>query len=100
MEQQTKAKLMELFSEALDKKAHINIHFSHYETDEFIPVFKKDIEDKVKDLAETLSASVEELIKDSFHIKSDCIRLCFTYVPTENEYMEDDVYHEEFEDAN
>lgn len=95
MDQQTKAKLMELFSEALDKKAHIDIHFSHYETDEFIPVFKNDVEDKVKDLAETLSASVEEIISDAFHIRTDNIRLCFSYVSPEKEYMEEDVWIDE-----
>ncbi|MCK1982182.1 MULTISPECIES: hypothetical protein [Peribacillus] len=95
MDQQTKAKLMELFSEALDKKAHIDIHFSHYETDEFVPVFKNDVEEKVKDLAETLAVRVEEIIKDSFHIRTDNVRLCFSYVPPENEYLEEDIWQEE-----
>lgn len=95
MDQQTKAKLMELFSEALDKKAHIDIHFSHYETDKFIPVFKNDVEEKVKDLAETLSSRVEEIIKDSFHIRTDNIRLCFSYVSPEKEYLEEDIWQEE-----
>lgn len=95
MDSQTKAKLMELFSEALDKKAHVDIHFSHYETDEFIPVFKNDVEEKVKDLAETLSARVEEIIKDSFHIRTDNVRLCFSYVSPEKEYLEEDIWQEE-----
>lgn len=97
MNQQTKAKLMDLFSEALDKNAYVNIHFPHYETDDFKPVFKNDVEEKAKELAEMLSVNAEETIRDSFVIRKDSIRLCFTYVPLENVngYMEEDVFQEE-----
>ncbi|WP_258831488.1 hypothetical protein [Peribacillus frigoritolerans] len=95
MDQQTKAKLMELFSEALDKKAHVDIHFTQYETDDFKPVFKNDVKDKAKELAEMLSVNVEERVKDSFNVGTDRIRLCFSYIPPENEYLEEDIWQEE-----
>jgi hypothetical protein len=96
MDQQTKAKLMELFSEALDKGAYVNLHFTQFEkSDEIKPVFKNDVEDKAKELAEMLDVNVKEVTTNSFNISTDHIHLCFSYLPERFEYLEEDVFQEE-----
>jgi hypothetical protein len=95
MDQKKKAKLMELFSEALEKKAYVNIHFTQYETNDFKPVFKNDVEEKAKELAGMLSVNVKETTSDSFNIATDSIHLCFSYLPPAAEYMEEDVWIDE-----
>ncbi|MFE3973151.1 MULTISPECIES: hypothetical protein [unclassified Peribacillus] len=96
MDQQTKEKIMELVSEALDKNAYVNIHFTQFEkTNDFKPVFKNDVESKAKELAEMLSVNVQET--DSLVVDNDTIRFCFSYLPPENaaRFMEEDVWIDE-----
>ena len=95
MDQQTKAKLMELFSEALDKGAYVNVHFTQYDktNGDFKPVFKNEVEDKAKEIAEMLSVEAQEL--NGFTVSTEHIHLCFGYVPVEEAYLEEDIWQEE-----
>ncbi|MGG4267394.1 hypothetical protein [Peribacillus simplex] len=98
MNPKTKAKLMEMFSEALDKEAYVSIHFTQYEkVNDFKPVFKNEVEDKANEIADMLSVNVQKSVSDSFNIDTDYIHLCFSYLPPENAagYMEEDVFLEE-----
>lgn len=102
MDQQTKTKLMDLVSEALDKEAYVSIHFSQYETKDFKPVLKEDVEDKAKEIADLMSVNLKnmntkESIVPSFNINAENINLCFSYLPTKTAagYMEEDVFLEE-----
>ncbi|AOH54448.1 hypothetical protein ABE28_008795 [Peribacillus muralis] len=100
MDPKTKAKLMEMVSEALDKQAYVSIHFTQFEkANDFKPVFKEDVEEKAKKIADMLSVSVGESVSNSFMIDAgyDCVNLCFSYLPEEkkSEYMEEDVWMDE-----
>lgn len=97
MDQLTKAKLMELFSEALDKGAYANIHFTQFDktNGDFKPVFKVDVEEKAKEIAGMLSEDVKQVTASSFTIATDTLHLCFSYVSPEKEYMEEDVWIDE-----
>ncbi|MGE7880336.1 hypothetical protein [Peribacillus muralis] len=100
MDPKTKAKLMEMVSEALDKQAHVSIHFSQFETEKFTPVYKEDVEGKAKEIAGMLSTDIkarETDVANSFTVDTNQFHFCFSYLPEEkkSEYMVDDVFLEE-----
>jgi hypothetical protein len=85
-----KEKLIQLFSEALDKNVSISLHYSQYQGEDLHPVTNKEAYELVTRYAEALGnynihQSVRERIADDYKIDTGSFRVCCSYIPSDEE---------------
>ena len=85
MNETKKAKLLELFSEALDKNEYVTVHFGQYDKkNDYKPVLLEDVATKVHEYSVELDYSVNHLeneeVANSYLIEGDNVSIVFCYL--------------------